>query len=111
MKLYVVAPEPEYAAKVQAAGGIAVPSVPEGAVPLASAKAGSVVLGPLDRAGLQKAAQIGAAGVVLTDEVLLLPESPLSDADKAALATMRAEGALPSGRHVGKGVVLAAFPA
>ncbi|MFA5861262.1 MAG: beta-ketoacyl synthase N-terminal-like domain-containing protein, partial [Candidatus Thermoplasmatota archaeon] len=109
MKIYVVAPEPEYAAKVQAAGAIPIPSVPAGAVPLAQVQPGALVLGPLDRAGLQKAAQGGAAGLVITDEFLLLPESPLDAADRAALTTMRGEGALPSGRRVGRAIVLAHF--
>ncbi|HWH09473.1 MAG TPA: hypothetical protein VNX21_09760, partial [Candidatus Thermoplasmatota archaeon] len=79
MKLYVLAPDAAFATLVRATGGIPIASladVPEPVVPPREARAGAVVHGALDRAGLQRVAQAGAAGVVLGAQLWLLPESP-----------------------------------
>src|SRR5688500_8806228 len=120
MKLYVLAPDAAYAEKVRAAGGIPVvqpADVAEPVVKPADARAGAVVAGPLDRAGLQRAAQAGVAGVVLGAQLWLLPESPLGHADRLALGRLAqadfASGdvTLPSGLKVGREALLAPFVA
>ncbi|HVM45254.1 MAG TPA: hypothetical protein VM582_04910, partial [Candidatus Thermoplasmatota archaeon] len=126
MKLYVLVPQGSttYARQVEEAGATPV-HAPVGdsieGAPLvrgpAHARAGVVVQGGLDRAGLQAAAQKGAAGVLLDAALWLLPESPLSDADKAALRALTARDfasgkkALPSGLEVGRDALLAPFVA
>ena len=118
MKLYVIAPDAAYAEKVRAAGGIPITStadVPEPVVSPKDARPGAVVHGALDRTALQRAAQAGAAGVVLAAQLWLLPESPLDDADKQALARLTradfeaGDAALPSARIVGRDALLAPF--
>ena len=126
MKIYVLVPNgnTDLARKVQEAG--ATPILGAAGDPIdgqpvvrgpANARPGVIVRGGLDRAGLQAAAQKGAAGVLLDAALWLLDDSPLTDADKAKLRALSSRDftggdvALPSGLTVGRDALLAPFVA
>ncbi|MEA3200358.1 MAG: hypothetical protein QOE90_1786 [Thermoplasmata archaeon] len=136
MKLYVVTPNgnPDFAVKVAAAGGLPLMFADDAVVdghPVARGQTSAQTLaevkrlvslgqqplaqGGLDRATLKAVAEAGAAGVILDAQLWLLPESPLSADDKAAMARLGANdfaggsATLPSGLKVGRDALLAPF--
>ena len=138
MKLYVVSPNghADFAQKVRDAGAIPLLSPPASDVdghPVARGRTGAETVaavrklvaegrkplaqGGLDRATLAQVREAGAAGVVLDAALWLLPDAPLAQADKDALARLTqadfaaGDATLPSGLKVGRDALLAPFMA
>lgn len=137
MKIYVVTPNgnPDFAVKAAAAGALplmfaddanvdghpvvrgrtSAETVAEVKRLVAAGGPKPLAQGGLDRATLKAVAEAGAAGVILDASLWLLPESPLSAEDRAAMQRLSAgdfaagSATLPSGLRVGRDALLAPF--